>query len=555
MKRQTQRLGEKEFDVLVVGGGIYGSAIAWDAALRGLSVALIDKGDFGGATTANSLKTVHGGLRYLQQLDVKRMRESIRERRILLGIAPHLVHPLGCVMPTYGHLMKGKEVMFCGLLLNDIISYDRNRLGDPEKTIPRGRVISKKACLKLVPGMSGEGVTGGAFWTDAQMYSSERMCLAFVLSAAAEGAAASNYVQAVDVLRKGDGIQGVRARDLLTDETFEIRARTVVNASGGWVDRMLGFGSPRIRLSTAMNLVVNRRLLPECAAGIYAPFENRLPDGSTYRGRHVLFMAPWKEATIVGTFHRPYDDDPDALHVSEREVEACLREVNAAYPGSPVRREDVAYFHKGFLPMDGIHSKTGEVVLTKHYRLIDHAVEDGLEGLVSVIGVKYTTARDVAEKVVHTVLRKMGRPVSPSPSSTMTLAGGKITQFDDFLSKAVSWDEDRVDSDTMRHLVYHYGSDYKRILDYGKERPDALEKVRGSKDVIRAEVVHAVREEMAVRLTDVVLRRTDLGSAGYPGDEAVKACSDIMARELGWDRERVAGEAETLKNVYRTSEK
>lgn len=551
MQRMCKDLQDREFDVLIVGGGIYGAGAAWSAALRGLTVAVIDKGDFGGATTSNSLKTVHGGLRYLQQLDIKRMRESIRERRNLMALAPHLIHPLACVMPTYGHGMKGKEVMFCGLLMNDIISFDRNRLGDPEKKIPRGRVISKKACLSLIPGIPRQGVTGGAFWTDAQMVSSERLCLAFIQSAVNQGAVAVNYVEAAELLRKGDRILGSRARDVMTNEAFEIRAKMVVNAAGGWIDRVLDFGKPRIQLSTAMNLLVNRQVLPECAAGIYAPFENRLPDGSSYRGRHVLFMAPWRGFTIVGTFHRPYSGDPDALRVTEQEVEACLREVNAAYSEDPIRREEITYFHKGFLPMDGIHRKTGEVLLTKKYSIIDHAAEDGLEGLVSVIGVKYTTARDVAEKVISLVSKKLNRPARAGTAGLEALAGGKISLYDDFLSKAVSWDAGRAKAETIEHLVAHYGSDYKRILAYGEDQPDLLEPLPGARNVIRAEILHAVKEEMAVKLSDAVLRRTSLGSAGHPGKEALNASARIMAEALGWSAKRKAEEIMEMDSKYK----
>jgi len=553
MKRNLNTLAAQEFDVLIVGAGIYGATAAWDAALRGLSVALIDSGDFGGATSANSLKIVHGGLRYLQTLDVERMRESIRERRTFMHIAPHLVHPLRCVMPTYGHGMKGKEVLWMGMLVNDIISFDRNRIDDPQKQIPLSRVISKDECLRLIPGIDGTRVTGGALWTDAQMYSSERLVLAFVLSAARAGACAANYVEAIDFLRRDDCITGMKVRDVFTGETLDIRARIVVNTSGGWVDDVLektiGL-SRKVDLSTAMNLVVNRQVLPECAAGIHTWYTYEKQDGSTHRGRRVLFMTPWNACTLVGTYHLPYDGHPDALRVTEAEVHAFLKEINRGYPGDPIDRRDVTFFHKGFLPMDGINPKSGEVELTRHSRIHDHQKEEGIEGLISVVGVKYTTARDVSEKTVSLVFQKLSRDVPTSRSRDTRLVGGEIPRFEDYLSQAERHKPAGLDARVMRHLVYHYGSEYPRILEYGKENSDWMQSLPGSEDVLEAEVVHAVREEMALKLGDVVFRRTNLGSGGIPKEESMKAVSAIMAKELGWSETRRKQEVREVEAVY-----
>ena len=553
MKRDVKTLTDRVYDVVVVGAGIYGAVTAWDAALRGLSVALIDRGDFGGKTSANSLKIVHGGLRYLQNLDFKRVRESVRERTILMRIAPHLVHPLPCVMPTYGHLMKGKEVMRAGLLMNDIVSFDRNRLDDPEKTIPRGRVVSKEACLRLLTGIDGRRVTGGAFWTDAQMFNSERLLLSSVVSAVNAGADAANYVEATGFLKKGGRIEGVKVRDAISGEMFDVRGRIVVNTSGDWVDKVLGLvngESRRVRLSTAMNLVVDRRVLPECAAGVTGQFEFTRRDGSVHRGSRVLFMAPWRRFTLVGTYHRPYEGDPDGMRVTEEEIQAFLREINSAYPGDPIRREEVSFFHKGFLPMDGVNEKTGEVRLTPHYRIHDHGREDGLERLISVVGVKYTTVRDVAEKAVDLVVNKLGVKAPKCRTHETSLAGGAIERFDDFLARETKKKPEGLGDDVVRHLVYNYGSEYAKVLRYVGEDSKWGKMVAGSSEVLVAEVIHAVREEMAQRLTDVVFRRTDLGSGGNPGRPTLEVCASVMARELGWDRSRTQREVEEVEASY-----
>ncbi len=552
MKRDLKKLTDQTFDVLIVGGGIYGATAAWDAVSRGLSVALIEKGDFGGATSANSLKIVHGGLRYLQTLDIGRMRESIRERRTFLRIAPHLVYPLSCLMPTYGHFMKGREVMIAGMLMNDLISFDRNFSVDPAKKIPPGKTISKKACLKIIPYIQQQKLTGGALWTDAQMFNSERLLLSFVLSAARKGAVPANYIQAEGFLKSGDRIEGILARDVLSGDELEIRAKVVLNTCGGWVNSFLHKADADtldMKLSTAMNLVINKPILKEYAAGITGNFKSKRSDGSVYHGRRVLFMTPWRHVTVVGTYHRPYEADPDRLHVTEAEVEDFLEEVNSAWPGSPIKQDEISFVHKGFLPMDGINPKTGEVNLTPHFRIIDHR-KTQLRGLISIIGVKYTTARDVSKRAVDLVFRILGQKPVKSISHQTQLFGGEIDGFDRFIAEGMDRLSSVCSTEVSMHLICNYGSEYPRLLQIIQSEPEMKALVTGSSEVLTAEVVHGIREEMAVKLSDILLRRTDLGSAGYPGHPVVQHCADVMAKELGWDSFRVKDEIDAVKAIY-----
>jgi len=552
MKRDIDALSQKEFDVLIIGAGIYGATLAWDATLRGLSVALIDKNDFGAATSANSLKIIHGGLRYLQQLDIKRMRESIRERRIFMHIAPHLVHPLSCLMPTYGHLMKGPEVMTAGMLMNDIISFDRNNHMDKQKHLSMGKVVSRKRCLELAPGLDRTGINGGALWTDAQVYNSERLLLSFILSAAQEGAVAANYVKASSFIQKGQRIGGVQAVDSLNGDSLGIHAKVTVNTSGGWVNQILNRldnQTQRVNLSTAMNLVVNRKLLQDTALGFNGYFTYPLENGKSYSGRHVLFMAPWRESTLIGTYHRPYAGNLDEMHVTESDIQSFLEEINKGYPNDPVQRDEVSYFYKGFLPMNGIHHKTGEVNLTKHYTIYNHQ-KDGWLDLLSVVGVKYTTARDVAVKTSNMIFKKLGQKAPKSTSHTRRLTGGEMDSFETLLNEAFSLYNNKLSRSSVNHLVRNFGSNYMKILDYSRENKVWMEAIEGNSEVLQAEVIHAVRQEMACKLSDVVLRRTDLGSAGHPGKEALEDCAKIMAKELGWSKNQVKKELEETESCY-----
>lgn len=556
MKRNLEELTKYRFDLLIIGGGIYGATVAYEGALRGLKVALIDRYDFGSKTSSNSLKIVHGGLRYLQQMDIKRMRESIRERRIMMAIAPHLVHPIPCIMPTYGYLMKSKWVMRIGLLMNDLFSFDRNRIEDPEKKIPMGKVVSRDFCLTLCPGIDGSKVTGGASWTDGQMYNSERLTLAFILSASKEGAEVANYVKAIGFLRKKERITGIKAQDQISGDRFEMQADMVLNTSGGWINEILALldqnQKKQIQLSTAMNLVINRSILPEYAAGLHSRFHYQSPEGKIYNGRRVLFMTPWRDCTIVGTFHKPYDGKPDDLSVTEQEIERCLKDVNRAYPGVLVERDDVSFFHKGFLPMDGIHQKTGEVILTKHYRIIDHHLDHGFDGLISVVGVKYTTARDVAERVIHLIFKKLDKQDRKNVSSQRPLVGGDISRFDEYLSEKLDRYANRLQQSTIKHLVYSYGSEYPQVIKFIRQNKELSDLIPGSKEVIKAEVIHAIEQEMAMKLSDVILRRTDLGSISKPTDSCLVSCSGIMAAKLRWNQQRIEREIREVKDYYRT---
>jgi glycerol-3-phosphate dehydrogenase len=347
MVRDLRRLADSRFDLLVVGAGFYGALAAWDATLRGLSVALIDKADFGGATSFNNLKTLHGGLRSLQSANFKQMRLFIRERRALARVAPHLVQPLPFVVPTYRHPLRSTLAMRLALNINDIVARDRHEgLDDPALHLPNGRIVSREECLRLNPLIDPSGVTGGAIWHDYQMYSTDRMTLSFVLSAADAGAVTANYLGAESLLRDGASITGARVRDALHGETFDIRASSVLNATGPWAASFLeALGqrrtAPAPRLSRAMNLVIRRVQVEQGCGGRAA-------------GR-FLFLAPWRDVTLVGTSHDVHEGGADALTVSRWDLETFLADAREAFPHANLTAGDVRLVHRGLLPMVSGH--------------------------------------------------------------------------------------------------------------------------------------------------------------------------------------------------------
>ena len=553
MRRDLSLLAERSFDILIVGAGVHGATLAWDASQRGLSVALIERDDFGGATSANSLKTVHGGLRYLQDADLGLVRTMIQERRALLRIAPHLVHPLPIVMPTYNQLMKNKLVMGVAIFVNDLFGLDRNQGVDPANQLPASRVVSRDECLELLPGVAAEGITGGVIWHDAQMYNTERLTLAFVQAAADNGAAVANYLQAVDFLIEDEAICGVLAKDTLTGEEFEIRARLLINAAGPWVDQLLRrapsseFGR-KFHHSLAMNLVT-RQFIHGFAAGIPSRPLDENGRRSVSQSSRMLFISPWRDFSLVGTFHSHYSGRPDAQVVHKEDIAGFLDETNGAYPEAQLRLEDVCLIHKGFLPEipgDG----TGEVKLIRKGQIYNHQREDGIRGLITVVGVKYTSARAVAERAIDLAVAILGNGALDCKTDVSPVHGGEFESLGDLLSGSKANDPAGWGEAIVQRLVYSYGSDYPQLLDLISREHSLRETVSHGSQVVRAEVVYAVRHEMAQKLSDVVLRRTDLGSAGLPDEAAIRCCADLMAGELGWDKPRQEQEIGELKSGY-----
>ena len=537
MKRSPDNLAEKPYDILVVGGGAYGAAAAREAALRGLSVAVIDARDFCSATSANSLKIIHGGLRYLQQLDVVRLRESVVERRNLMRIAPHLVHPLRCMMPTRGHFMKGKEAMFCGLTLNAMLSCDRNRLADPEKTIPRGNVISLSECARILPGLDMTPFNGGAVWYDAYAYNTERLVIATVRSAVESGADAANYVRMTGFLRSGNTITGIRAVDVLSGNELEIQAKLVINNTGAWINDTLALpgGLPPLEdvsLALGMNIIADRLLIADYAAGLsFAPADNQ--------NERLLFFMPWRGRTLAGTTYRPHTGTANELSVTDEDIDHLLADLNGAYPPGNLTRDNIAMLHAGLLPSTGVNRKTGEPELMRHSRIIDHARRDNVPGLLSVLGVKYTTARHMAAQTIQMAATVLGlRTNHPARSAVKALPGGDIPNFTRFIEEAAAQHAPAIDQDMIERLVYNYGSDYSAVLELGAGPVAGL---------ISGEILHAIRHEMAQTLSDVIFRRTDLASAGIPPEDALRDCAKVMAAELGWDAPRTELEIDATR--------
>lgn len=501
MTRDLAALTGRTYDLIVVGGGIYGICAAREAARRGLSACLLERGDFAGETSANSLRIIHGGLRYLQHGDLRRMRQSIGERRLLQRLAPRLVRPLPCLMPTYGHGLKGPELLRVALALNDLVGFDRNAGLNPAEQLPRGRVLSPSELLRLLPGVPREGLSGGAAWYDCQVTSSERLALAFLQSGIAAGATAANYVEAAGVLQDQGRVVGVRAVDQLTGAELEVRGRAVLNAAGPWADQLLSragvrAGPPRFLPSKAFNLLLRRPLFDRYAVGLAGRWKFEDQDAIVQKGAQLFFVVPWRGGCLVGTRHLR-SAGPGDLDVTDADVAQFLADIDQACPGAELGPDDVLAVYSGLLPEARSHAGP-EVQLQKHPSFRDHR-EDGLAGLYTVVGVKWTTAREVGVRTISWLAERIApAAVRPVPE-TAPLPGAE------------------------------------------PDGPATPERVR-----------RAVRDEMAQRLGDVVFRRTTLGAEGHPGAEALERCADLIAAELGWSPARRQAElADTESEFHR----
>ena len=553
LERNPAALSSQVYDLVIVGGGIFGVCAAWEAVLRGLSVAIVEKGDFSHATSANHFKMVHGGIRYLQHGDIARIRESSRERSALLRIAPHLVKPLPIVIPTYGHGTKGKAFLGAGLLLYDLLTSDRNRGIQDDRMIPRGQFMSRQEVLKLFPGLKEKGLTGGAVFCDGQIYNAPRLAISFLRSAVNEGADAANYVEAYGFLREKDRIVGVKARDVLNGDDLEIRGKWVLNTSGPWAHRLLesllGLElDPRPTFSRDLAFVVESR----SNHGYALAFLTQTKDSDTILdmgGRH-LFAVPWRNYTLVGVWHKVFKGTPEEITVTEDELQEFIHEVNTAYPGLHVTINDILMINTG-LTLFGSEKRQGNNNLSfgKRSRLIDHSKEHGIDGITTLIGVRATTARGMAVKAVDIISDRLGKRKIKSRTEYTPICGGNIRCLEDFIKDAKQKCPPGINFDQIRALIRNYGSLFQEVLKYVDENP-AWTKTLGTSTTLEAEVIYAVREEMAQKLSDVVFRRTDLCTGGYSDKEALHRSAELAARELDWSNERLQQELEEVKQAY-----
>lgn len=503
-------------------------------------MALIDRSDFASATSANSYKMVHGGIRYIQHADVRRVRVSSNERRAFLRVAPHLVRPLPIVVPTFGHGMKGKTAMRMGMALYDLLTPDRSRdLKDPARRVPSCRVASRAEVVELFPGLESSNLTGGAIFCDGQMYNPPRLVLAFVRSAVESGAVAANYVEAIGPLRNGDRIRGVRALDHLSGEQVTLQAKVVLNATGPFAGTLSLGESQTVDRTTPFSrdacFVVQRRLTPP-GIGLAIQGATADPDAILSRGERHLFVVPWRGHTLVGVWHKVHLGSPDRMSVSEEELERFVGEVNSASPWLKIDRREVTMVNAGLVPFGKNQPGAANLRYGHRSRLIDHERTEQLQGLITLIGVRFTTGRYEASRAIDLVFKKLGYAPPQCRTAATPVWGGHIENLEETI-KTTATRCPSLSPEVVRALVQNYGSAVGEIEAVFSGGPELAETI-GNTSTLKAEVIHAVRVEMAEKLADVAYRRTDLATAGLPQAGEIATAADLMATEKGWSEQR-----------------
>jgi glycerol-3-phosphate dehydrogenase len=527
MRRDLGAL-DREFDVLVIGGGVYGACVARMAARSGWSVALLERDDFGAAVSHNSLKIVHGGFRYVQHFDLVRIRESVAAQRTWLRAAGHLVRPMRCVIPTYGYGTRGPGALAAGIVAFHAMAGRRNAaLGGPTR-LPLSGLLSRRKLLSLYPDLARPDVTGGAFWYDAQIRDANRLTLECIEDACDRGAVAANHVEVERLVDDGREARGAVAIDRLTGREVEVRARVIVNAAGHRFARLVpdGVGEVdgrrRIVWTRNVNVVVRKLFDTHDALGVAS---ERASDAAVGKSKRLFFVTPWQDRSIIGTSHLQHEGDLDDISQAvEADVAVFLDEVNGALPRAKLTREDVLYVHSGLTPAED------DVTRSKRGMVMNHGATGGLRGLISVLGIKFTTAPTVAQTVLREIAMTIG-PARAAATFSTTLPGSPAEGMSAAPACASGQSADAAWAAEV------YGTRAAALF-------AALPKgnLSSAEHVFRCRVLFGVEHEMVVRLRDAIFRATDLAERGHLTRERLDWCAGALGERLGWTPERRAAE-------------
>jgi glycerol-3-phosphate dehydrogenase len=514
-----------QFDAIIIGAGINGAGIARDAALRGLRVLLLDKGDIAGGTTAWSTRLIHGGLRYLEHGELGLVRESLRERERLLRNAPHLVRPLPLLIPLYAHAARAPMTIRAGLLLYDLLAFD--------KSLPAHRTLTRAATLQRAPGLAAANLRGAALYYDAQVEYAERLALENVLDAAAHGAGVLTYARVTRIVATDGRVRGVEFVDLLRDDarTYHAQAPVVVNAAGAWVDEVVAQVSPpsapMIGGTKGSHIVV-------------APF-NGAPPVALYveaqTDRRPFFIIPWQELYLIGTTDLRYTGDLDCVTPTEAELDYLLAETNRVLPQAQLTRADVLYAYAGVRPLARASANTPAGITRRHF-IRAHAPP--LAGFVSIVGGKLTTYRELARQAVDLIHRKLRRASPPCVTARRALPGAACADFRLFSERLNA--ESSLAPAASARLLRIYGTRAAEVLHLAEMAADLRAPFSPTSGALAAEVVFAFRFELAETLADCLLRRTMVGLDGALGLDAVEAAAHVAQKYLGWTDARAQSE-------------
>jgi glycerol-3-phosphate dehydrogenase len=509
-----------EFDVIVIGAGINGAGIARDAALRGLRVLLLDKGDIGGGTSSWSTRLIHGGLRYLEHGELRLVRESLREREILLKIAGHLVKPLPILIPIYQNSKRGMGTVRAGMVAYDLLSFD--------KTLPRQRMLSHAETINEAPGLNSNGLLGAAVYYDAQVEFAERLVLENVLAAHNRGATVTTYARVRNLVIGNGNVRAVQFELAPGGESHVAQGRLIVNASGPWVDQLLDQKNVKIE-----------RLIGGTKGShiIVAPFHGA-PASAVYveaeTDRRPFFIIPWNGHYLIGTTDIRYDGDLDRVAIERDEIDYLLNETNRVFAGAKLTRNQILYTYAGVRPLPFSAGKNERSITRRHF-VREHPQ---LKNLLSIVGGKLTTYRSLAEQCVDQLFHKLGKQTPPCTTASLPLPGAIDCRAaaDEFRKQS------RFSSAVNKRLLRIYGARANEVAQFCAREETFSRSFNKAGDALAGEVVFSFERELARTLTDCLLRRTMIGlNADLAiGDDEIAV--EICKAFLGWNDERVSSE-------------
>lgn len=527
LPRATRRLSELRFDVLVIGGGITGAGIARDLALRGASVALVDQDDFASGTSSRSTKLIHGGLRYLERLELGLVFEACRERRTLQQIAPHLVRPLPLMIPLYRGARRSKALVHAGLSLYDLLALRRN-------THPH-RIIAADEARRRQPLLDPQGLSGAALYWDCRM-DDARLCLENIIAAREAGAVTVNYARVTGLLHHTGRIVGATVEDRETGELLEVAARVVVNAAGPWLDRvgaLTGSWVPRLRPTRGSHLLV-----PRLTGGEEALYL------SSDRDDRMFFVIPWGELSLIGTTDLDDSGPPEEVVISNEEITYLLEEATRYLPGTRLNRSDVVSSFSGIRPLLAGGPAQASAVSR------EHALFETADGLIAIGGGKYTTYRAMAAKVADRVMERLGRPRGQVQTAQLPLPGG-LPGWERLLRElSAQGQRHGLETGELQRLVDRYGARTSRLLELLDREPELAAPLVPGLPLRGVEVAYAADCEMARTPEDVLRRRSALALLPGHGLAAVAAVATLLGRRLSLPPARVAASIATYQHTY-----
>jgi len=505
---------DEVYDIIVIGGGITGAGVARDAALRGLSTLLLEKRDYSSGVSSKTTRLVHGGLRYLANFEIDLVAEALRERSILRRQCPYLITPMPILIPIYKGDPHGRAAISVGIHFYELLSR--------EKDIPHYFTAGTDRTLALEPRLNQVGLTGSALFYDHQIILPERLVIENITAARDAGAKVMNYTIAEKITEEGETI-GVTARDTLADTAVTCRSKVLINAGGPWVDQVRRAGG----------IDEGKIIYPTKGIHLIMP---KLSEQSLFvasKDGRMFFIIPLDKSSLIGTTDTRYDGDLDEVHADAMDVDYLLNESRRVLPGLNLTREKILYTYAGIRPLAFAGERESKI--SRKHRVIS----EGRTGrIITIAGGKYTTYRNMAEDVVDAACRKLGKRAA-CETDRKPLAGSLPVELDEYLRESVPQLAERfkVAPEIVRHLVHSYGSRAENVLQLTHDQARLAEAISPECRDIYAQVVYGIREEGARTISDIVLRRMQLGITASRGEQQADRIAEIAADELGWSDE------------------